>query len=472
MLGTSKLKAALSIVFLVEKAIGTLVAAGHGDQGSIEAQAGPQADASLTRLFEEFMSKHKRNYKFGSQEYQDRRSIFERRLRMVQRHNQKARKLWKAGINKFADMSDVELESLRGYKRSVRSGSYAAPGGPAPVGLMGAASSDHVSARMPQDFTWQGKLQATTNVLDQGRCGSCWAFASVTTLNAHSELFADGREFSPQQLVSCAPNPRKCGGSGGCEGATVELAFDYLLQATAVTEEEFNYVAADVPCPPHLTINGTLARNGVHGADAPSVEDVNLALRSPGKPTFGLIGWTALPENKARPFFQTLYESGPIAVALAAYSRWTYYESGILDSCGDEDLSLMSDLDGEIATSMLDDSQGFIVNHAVVLVGWGVGGDQNQPYWQIQNSWGVDWGENGYMRILRRDGVHSEEQFCAMDDDPLVGVGCPDGPSTVKVCGSCGMLYDGLVPTFEGSRDSWWAKSGHQVYSQTSLRGA
>jgi uncharacterized protein (TIGR03382 family) len=34
-------------------------------------------------------------------------------------------------------------------------------------------------------------------------------------------------------------------------------------------------------------------------------------------------------------------------------------------------------------------------NHAVVLVGW----DDAGGYWHMRNSWGADWGENGYMRI-------------------------------------------------------------------------
>jgi cathepsin L len=33
-----------------------------------------------------------------------------------------------------------------------------------------------------------------------------------------------------QELVSCMPNNDECGGLGGCQGATAELAFDYLAQ--------------------------------------------------------------------------------------------------------------------------------------------------------------------------------------------------------------------------------------------------
>jgi C1A family cysteine protease len=43
------------------------------------------------------------------------------------------------------------------------------------------------------------------------------------------------------------------------------------------------------------------------------------------------------------------------------------------------------------------------LNLAVVVVGYGVENDTNgtQPYWILRNSWGVDWGEAGYMRMLK-----------------------------------------------------------------------
>ena len=39
------------------------------------------------------------------------------------------------------------------------------------------------------------------------------------------------------------------------------------------------------------------------------------------------------------------------------------------------------------------------VDHAVLLVGYG--SEAGRKYWLLQNSWGSDWGEEGYMRMVR-----------------------------------------------------------------------
>ena len=42
-------------------------------------------------------------------------------------------------------------------------------------------------------------------------------------------------------------------------------------------------------------------------------------------------------------------------------------------------------------------------NHPVIAVGWGVS-DQGKQYYIIKNTWGADWGEDGYIRIAATHG--------------------------------------------------------------------
>merc|ERR1719450_2095156 len=86
------------------------------------------------------------------------------------------------------------------------------------------------------------------DVVDQGGCGSCWAVSSASVLRAHMQLYQKDRKLSAQQMVSCTPNPRECGGKGGCSGATAELAMDWVLHHGLANEEDVPYLAADSKC--------------------------------------------------------------------------------------------------------------------------------------------------------------------------------------------------------------------------------
>ena len=53
------------------------------------------------------------------------------------------------------------------------------------------------------------------------------------------------------------------------------------------------------------------------------------------------------------------------------------------------------------------------INHDVTLLGAGTDASMNVPYWRIKNSWGVNWGDKGFIRILRESGVKPAQ--CAMN---------------------------------------------------------
>jgi len=52
-------------------------------------------------------------------------------------------------------------------------------------------------------------------------------------------------------------------------------------------------------------------------------------------------------------------------------------------------------------------------NHAMLLVGYGTDEEKDLDFWVLQNSWGTDWGEEGYVRI-KRGTDDSEDGTCGI----------------------------------------------------------
>lgn len=386
-------------------------------------------DAAVAEKFGEFIQVHGRDYRLGSREYSQRLALFQQRVADVEAHNQ-AGHSWLASVNALADWTPEELLQLRGYRHITSGDGSAAQGS---VGLIATKARAASSTKLPTDWTWKGRLQAMSDVLDQGGCGSCWAVASSTVLRAHAELYQKDRSFSIQQIIDCVPNPMSCGGTGGCQGATAELAMDYVAKVGLVTSEEKSYKAAESACPIEMKPPTPSLRSVLKQP----VSMPEVTVLTGGGLSFGMQGWKKLPVNIAEPLVEALYERGPVVVSVAAASAWNSYASGIMAGC---------DADA-------------IINHAVALVGYGQEG--KYKYWQIQNSWGEGWGERGFVRLLRLD-HRNETAFCGWDTKPQDGTGCKGGPDKVKVCGNCGILYDSVVPKFTLSKDGWLARNPRQ----------
>jgi cathepsin L len=388
--------------------------------------------------FAEFMQKHGRTYVIGSQEYNDRKAIFDARAEEIRSQNcRPGKRLWTAGINLLSDRTVEELDRLRGRKgkwedsmQPQSGGGYAATERLATLERKAATISRRDSEGgapaqpLPDSFSWSD-LMAMNDITDQGDCGSCWASATTKMLEAHAEIYQGYRRFSIQQIVSCAPNPQECGGNGGCNGSTGELALDYVMHNGLKLEKEFPYKAKDEPCPADMSPRHPFP---VPQPTASSLLAIDYGA-SPAR-QFGMLGWNKLPENKLNPLYFALYQEGPIAVSVVASRSWDMYDKGIMDNCTTDHM---------------------VVNHLVTLIGYGIDADTaNTKYWQIQNSWSNTWGEGGHIRVIRQEDNTAEQEFCGTDNDPSVGTGCKGGPSSVWVCGSCGLLYDNVVPHFVG----------------------
>lgn len=332
--------------------------------------------------FEQYAVEHNKTY--GSAEVAARRAAFSANLDKILAHNAKASATFKMGVNHYADMTSEEFKAYyRGYSGNSR-------------GQLteGAQEPDFVAfpvEALPDAVDWR-KQNKVTPVKNQGGCGSCWAFSATETLESHIAIAHDKLfELSTQQITMCTPNPQQCGGTGGCEGATQWLGFNYTQHSPGVTTElHYRYTGSDSEC----------RMNKI-------------------KPVVGIKGYVRLPTNNYTMLMNAVAIIGPISVSGAA-EPWQLYEEGVFnEECG------------------------FDVDHGIQAVGYGTDPDSGLTYWLIRNSWGREWGEAGYIR-LQRTGLKHE---CEMDTTPDDGGGCKGGPKKVQVCGQCGIVSDSSYPT-------------------------
>jgi cathepsin B len=51
----------------------------------------------------------------------------------------------------------------------------------------------------------------------------------------------------------------------------------------------------------------------------------------------------------------------------------------------------------------------WVGGHAMKLIGWGR--EKNRDYWLIANSWGTDWGINGFLKFARGENHLDIEEY-------------------------------------------------------------
>jgi len=387
----------------------------------IQTSAFRSTNNHAAQAFIEFKAKHGHSY--SGEEHQTRAQIFHKRFHEIQKHNgHLPQHPWRAGVNWLADRTENELVQLRGYRRhhrqtakasvslieenSCSSQSMSCHDGTDSAkccagllcGAKGSCQKPSYPDKLPSSHDWSKILKDGGKILNQGDCGSCWAIAAQGAIESQAAMLTNHSvSLSAQGMLGCTPNPQECGGTGGCNGATSELAFDWAKDNGVDLLSAVPYSATSV-CP-------TTGFSSL-------------------RPAVFITGFVRLEENKAQKVLEALVTVGPMAAAADA-SGWFSYSTGIFNDCP--------------ASPTVD--------HAVLLVGYGKGDEDNDgghAYWKIRNSWGEEYGEAGFLR-LRRHAPDGEER-CGWDNEPLQGVGCKGGPEKLWVCGECGILSDVNYP--------------------------
>lgn len=297
-------------------------------------------------------------------EHDERYAIFVENLQKIDAHNAQGLS-WTMGINQFTDMTQAEFAQ---YVQRGNGGGF--------VHLNKDISELNIKELGPATCTsvdWVGENKVTP-VKNQGQCGSCWSFSTTGAIESRVAIKQGTLKIlSEQELVDCDTK------DSACNGGLMDYAFEYVMSNHGLCQEnDYAYTSGSTEKA------GTCRSSRCTHYDAiSSYTDVT-------------------------PYTQSELEAalceGPVSIAIEADQRsFQNYNGGILTSdCG-------SNLD-----------------HGVLLVGMGT--ENGVDYWNVKNSWGGDWGESGYIRLVRNAGKNCQGIF------------------TKRCSGQCGLMQQPSYP--------------------------
>ncbi|XP_044223703.1 procathepsin L-like [Thunnus albacares] len=323
------------------------------------------AAASCATISLEDLEFHAWKLKFGRtysspSEEAHRRQIWLNNRKLVLVHNIMADegiKSYRLGMTFFADMENEE------YKRLISQGC---------LGTFNASLPRSGSAflRLPEgadlpvSVDWRDKGYVT-DVKDQKECGSCWAFSATGSLEGQNfRKIGKLVSLSEQQLVDCSGDY----GNMGCGGGLMDNAFKYIIQSGGIdTEDSYPYEGEDGECRYNPATIGAKCT-----------------------------GFTDVTQGDEDALQEAVATIGPVSVAIdASHASFQLYESGVYDE---------------------PDCSSLELDHGVLAVGYGT--ENGHDYWLVKNSWGLGWGDMGYVKMTRNK--HNQCGIATAASYPLV----------------------------------------------------
>jgi cathepsin H len=266
---------------------------------------------------------------------------WQKTLERVHRHNQDGTSTYWLEMNQFADISDAEFAKT--FLGAMHGQNCSATHKPL-------AEYPGMGVVLPSHVDWREK-GAVSPVKNQGKCGSCWTFSTTGSMESHNFLRTGEMVLlSEQQLVDCAFNFD----NHGCSGGLPSHAFEYIASVGGLdTEATYQYTAVGGEC---------------------QFDSIDV-----GATTFGSFNITFQDEKMLESAVGTV---GPVSVAFQVTGDFKSYAGGVYDN-------------PDCSTSPES------VNHAVLCVGYGTDDETGLDYFIIKNSWGAEWGDEGYFKLRR-----------------------------------------------------------------------
>jgi C1A family cysteine protease len=206
------------------------------------------------------------------------------------------------------------------------------------------SEEEHLAAPNSLDFRTGGYV---TSIRNQGSCGSCWAFSTAAAVEVNMALAqnASVHQLSVQSIMDCTPLGTGIIQAKGCQGGWQPTAMQAIIDHGIAIENNYPYEGVSAPCQSNLnTLKPIQSWRQLQGED-----DIKTGL-----------------------------SSGAVAAIFEVTTNLLFYGGGVFDdpTCGDR------------------------LDHGMTIVGYGET-TSGTPYWIIKNSFGVGWGEAGYVRMIR-----------------------------------------------------------------------
>lgn len=209
------------------------------------------------------------------------------------------------------------------------------------------ALKENNSVSIPDSFDWRDK-NVVNSVKDQGECNSDWAYSVIATAETGYAIGTGNLlSFSVQNLIDC------CNTCYGCNGGTPNTAFYWLMSnqnGCLNSESDYPYTGVVGSCK-FDSEKSIQAVNYVYNTEKSDENDLKERVAKYGVAS---------------------------SVVVANDASFMLYSSGIYD---DEDCEKVLDF------------------HNVAVVGYGE--ENGIDFWIVRNSWGENWGEDGYIRMIR-----------------------------------------------------------------------
>ena len=336
------------------------------------------SETELKNLYNHYRAKHRVSH--GNHETTERLRLFKQYLVRVQKLRRDASVTWTPGITFMAHMTDCEKSLLKLGNRTDHLDFWNPAKQCSDDSQYEANDEDNVlqAISYPTSYDWRAS-GAVTPVKDQASTGHCWAFAAVTVMEAWlMKLRGHIDELSTQELADC-----------------VYYGQEFQFKSGGMPHHALNHVKNEKRLGYRYQIKER--EEGVGGSCSygrwakNALEDFGVEIDRV-VPLFLL---NLKDEKKAEDYMKILYKISPVVVVIRVDNDLDTYIGGPFDP----------------RTSNCAKAKGS--HHAVAIVGY------DSDYFYIKNSWGPEWGNDGYLWWIKAPGgedcnMYAQPSFITM----------------------------------------------------------